>query len=178
MLWILGTTYAGKVDHAAGLFFVKTLFRHVYWVPILPVASYLLWDDPERPYRGVRIPLCWRSVIKAWLWLYPIVVVCLLAALVTFVGIPPPSAENLTLRRLVGLPILAIIIVLPIWLWRRLAQLSTARARELAALFDIPEVVVEEHRKGRRDAVARWLAAQPLDASVKQSAPSGYAPDR
>ena len=168
---ILGRRYAGRVDHVRGLFFVKSYFCHIYWLPWFPLGSYLLWDDPRSPYRGVRIPLCWRSIFKAWLCWYPLQIVCLLAFLDIFVSLEPPSPQQVTIRRVVGAPIMAFIVVLPFllsWKWRRI---TARRARELAGLLSIPEFVVEGHLKGDKQAVQSWLDAKPHDALPGESVP-------
>jgi len=176
MLWVFGKRYAGKVDCVPGLFFVKSYFLHVYWLPFVPQGSYLLWDDPQNRFRGVRIPLCWRSVFKAWLVLYPLILFLLGSALVTIVNFDPPTSQNVPMRRLVGIPILVIVFALPFWLWFRLAKLTGARAIELAAHLSIPNFVVEQHMNGNRDALQHWLAAQPIDHEIAGSDLPGETP--
>ena len=169
MLWIFGKRYGGKVDSVPGLFFVKSYFLHVYWLPFMPQASYLMWDDPQNRFRGVRIPICWRSVFKAWLLIYPLFLFLLGSAIVTFVNINPPSPQNVPMRRLVGIPILVIVLGLPVWLWFRLGKLTTARALELGRLLSIPEFIVEQHMNGDRDALPHWLESQPTESAIVQT---------
>jgi hypothetical protein len=160
---ILGRRYAGRVDHVRGLFFVKSYFCHIYWLPWFPLGSYLLWDDPQNPNRGVRIPLCWRSVFKAWLCWYPLQIVCLLAIFAIVVPLGPPSPQQLMMRRFVGIAIAAFIVILPFllsWKWR---TITAKRARDLAALLSISEFMVHEHMKGNKQAMQSWLEAQSHD---------------
>jgi hypothetical protein len=169
---ILGRRYAGTVDYVRGLFFVKTYFCHIYWLPWFPLGSYLLWDDPKTPYRGVRIPLCWRSVFKAWLCWYPLQIICLFAIFALMVPLGPPSPQQLPMRRAIGIPILAFVIALPFVLSWRLRKVTPRRARELAMLFSIPGLVLDEHMKGNKQAVQHWLEMQPRDALVGKPFPA------
>jgi hypothetical protein len=68
-MWVYaGSKLAGKVDRVPGLFYVVTRFVHLWSIPLLPEASYLVLATPERgPPRGVRIPLSWKSVLLTWL---------------------------------------------------------------------------------------------------------------
>lgn len=173
-MWIVvyGRRYAGKVDHVPGLYFVKTYFRHVYGVPWFPLASFLLWDDPKYPYRGVRIPLCWRSVAKGWLWWYPFWIICLFTLFVIFgPDISHPRPQELLQRRLIGLAIIGLIIGMPVLASRRLAKITTKRAHELAALLSIPAFVLDEHLKGNKMPLQNWLETQPADTFADQTAP-------
>jgi hypothetical protein len=62
-MFIVGARLYGKVDALPGLFFVKTRFLHVYWIPVVPRESYLLLDPKHSSEgHGVRIPLRWKSV--------------------------------------------------------------------------------------------------------------------
>src|SRR5688572_3214435 len=109
MLIIFGRRFAGKVDRVPGLFFVKTYFTHVYGLPCLPLASFLLWDGPK-PLRGVPIPFCWRSVLKGWLWWYPLWLFFATAAFLTFgPNIASPRPHEIVVRRLIGLVVLGLI---------------------------------------------------------------------
>ena len=67
-MFIVGDKYYGKVDSVPGLFCVKTRFLHIYWVPVVPRASYVFLDqkDTNGSYQGQRIPLRWKSILIAW----------------------------------------------------------------------------------------------------------------
>ena len=68
-----GEEYYGKTEHVRGMFYVTTMFYHVNFLPLWPLHSALLLEDLDRPtfYRGMDIPLYWKSVILGFLrgWL-------------------------------------------------------------------------------------------------------------
>jgi len=67
-MFFFGDNYYGKVDRVPGLFFVRTRFLHVWFVPLVPRESYLFFDGPPYGgYAGIRIRLNWKSVFVAWL---------------------------------------------------------------------------------------------------------------
>jgi hypothetical protein len=63
MVLIYGSNLFGKVDEVPGLFHVATKFDHVYYVPILPLKTYLVL---EREGRYVQIRMSFKSVFLAW----------------------------------------------------------------------------------------------------------------
>ena len=65
-MFIAGDTYYGKVDRLPGFFHVATRFLHVWWIPLIPRESYVIQENTGEK-RGVQIPLCRRSVIKAYI---------------------------------------------------------------------------------------------------------------
>lgn len=83
MIVIYGKAFYGKVDSVPGLFHVSTQFFHVYYIPLLPLQSYLVRVEAEDEDhdKGVPVPLCLKSVLCAW------VQVALLLALVLGLGI-------------------------------------------------------------------------------------------
>jgi hypothetical protein len=68
IIGVRGHRLHGKVDDVPNLFYVKTMFRHAYFVPFIPVGSYLLLYklDPSGNYQGVQIPLRWKSIFITW----------------------------------------------------------------------------------------------------------------
>ncbi len=66
MLVIFGSSNYGKTDHLPGLFYVKTKFFHLWWLPLLPVRSILYLDDGTET-TGAEVGFRWKSVATAWL---------------------------------------------------------------------------------------------------------------
>lgn len=65
-----GTHLYGKVDQVPGLLHVGTQFFHVNFVPLVPMASFVVLDGVERKEDdapGVPIPLNGKSLFFAWL---------------------------------------------------------------------------------------------------------------
>lgn len=64
-MFIVGDGYYGKCDRVPGLFHVKTRFLHIYWMPVVPRESYLVFES-SGGQQGIAIPLSFRSVLLAW----------------------------------------------------------------------------------------------------------------
>lgn len=63
---VFGRRLYGRVDHVP-VGHVATEFFHVAFVPLVPLASYLvLWEDRHR-FTGKPVPLHTRSIACAWL---------------------------------------------------------------------------------------------------------------
>jgi hypothetical protein len=68
MFIVWGTTHAGKVDEVPGLFHVVTQFGHLYYVPLIPTGSYIVLEkNADGGFRGVSIPISFKSWLVAWL---------------------------------------------------------------------------------------------------------------
>ncbi len=69
MVIIWGTTNAGKVDQVpGGLFHVVTRFGHVYYIPLIPTASYVVFEElADGGFNGSQIPLSFKSILAGWL---------------------------------------------------------------------------------------------------------------
>jgi hypothetical protein len=68
MFLIAGTRACGKVDEVPGLFHVTTRFVHLYYVPLIPVGSFLLQPADERHGRpGEPLGLNAKSIAFAYL---------------------------------------------------------------------------------------------------------------
>ncbi|HEX9603167.1 MAG TPA: hypothetical protein VF973_05390 [Myxococcales bacterium] len=66
---VFGTRLFGQADRVPGLFCVRTRFFHVNFVPLVPLASYLVFEEKGGSgNRGVELKkLRWNSVLLAWL---------------------------------------------------------------------------------------------------------------
>jgi hypothetical protein len=69
MIFIAGRGLYGRVDDVPGLFYVKTSFVHVYYVPLIPVGSYLIFEGTETDngFQGVKIGFSLKSILATWL---------------------------------------------------------------------------------------------------------------
>jgi len=75
---VFGTRLFGQADRVPGLFSVRTKFFHVNFVPLVPLASYLVFEEKGSEGRGVELKkLRWNSVLLAWvrtpLWIAAVV---------------------------------------------------------------------------------------------------------
>src|SRR5262249_805729 len=66
MIIVWGERFCGKIDKVPGLFYVTTRFAHVWYLPLVPLQSYIITGETEGGYRGLPIPLRLRSVLMAW----------------------------------------------------------------------------------------------------------------
>ena len=67
MIIVWGTIEAGKVDEVPKLFHVATRFGHVYYLPLIPLGSFAVFEKTESGFQGAKIPLSLKSVLVAWL---------------------------------------------------------------------------------------------------------------
>jgi hypothetical protein len=67
MVIIYGTRLMGKVDRVEALGHVATQFFHLYYVPLIPTGSYLVLSEQGDDFRGVSVPLSFKSIVTAWL---------------------------------------------------------------------------------------------------------------
>jgi hypothetical protein len=76
-----GTHHYGKVDQVPGLFHVKTKFFHVHFLPLIPLGSYLLFENTAEGNDGIAIGWSWKSIFFAWLRVTLFLVGAILAVL-------------------------------------------------------------------------------------------------
>lgn len=67
---IYGTRTYGRVDQIQDLGAVETKFFHVFWVPLIPVGSFFVFDDDEGLDDGEKrvraVPFSFKSMITGW----------------------------------------------------------------------------------------------------------------
>jgi hypothetical protein len=66
MVVIYGSRLMGKTDFVPGLFHVATRFGHIYYLPLIPMASYVVLGQSGENFRGVPITLSAKSILLAW----------------------------------------------------------------------------------------------------------------
>ena len=62
---VAGTRTMGKVDEIPGVAHVATRFFHVWFCPIIPLGSQIVWDSNQGP-RGLSVPMSWKSVLVGY----------------------------------------------------------------------------------------------------------------
>ena len=64
----IGTKLAGKVDHVPNLFYVKTTFHHIYWLPVSYGTTYLIADSGGDEERADKHPIAdsGRSILMGF----------------------------------------------------------------------------------------------------------------
>lgn len=69
MVIIFGQRLCGRVDQVPGACYVATRFFHVYYVPLIPLSSWVIVEGSENQngFRGQQIGLSGKSVVYGWL---------------------------------------------------------------------------------------------------------------
>jgi hypothetical protein len=147
MIIIWGEGNYGKVDVVPNLCYVTTRFFHLYYVPLLPLGSYVVVAGSEEGngFRGVRTRLSFKSILAGWIRAALIlsVVVGTLVGLVALVdhldNRKAPSTDALVVPWA-----LAVLSVFAYWVTHRSARAGYARALALGAELGLPPPLVEK----------------------------------
>src|SRR5688572_788398 len=67
MVIIWGVRFAGKVDAVPQVGHVATRFFHLYYVPLIPVGTFLVTDERDDAFSGLPLPLSPKSILVGWL---------------------------------------------------------------------------------------------------------------
>ncbi len=98
MLVIWGSRLYGKVDEVPGLFHVATKFAHLWFIPLLPLGSTVVFSQTWRGWQGAPIGLNVKSVIWAWTQALLLILAVLLTTLgvlgVIAAGSAPPDKPS------------------------------------------------------------------------------------
>jgi hypothetical protein len=134
---IWGSRLYGKVDRVPGLFYVATVFFHLWFIPLIPTATYVVLEGSEdgEGWKGVTISLSGKSILAAYgrTFLLISAVVMAIASLVMF-------GENAVYGTLLGVGAIAAV-GLMVLSYRGHATL--ARAKQLAAMVKLDPAVIE-----------------------------------
>lgn len=95
MIIIWGSQLYGKTDEIPGLCHVATRFGHLWYIPLIPMASFIVFSKGDNGFNGASIPLNAKSVLIAYLRGGCAVgaILCSIAALANFDK--PPAAGGL-----------------------------------------------------------------------------------
>ena len=67
MVIITGVRFAGKVDAVPRIGHVATRFFHIYYVPLIPLGTFLVTREGDTDFAGVPLPLNGKSILVGWL---------------------------------------------------------------------------------------------------------------
>jgi hypothetical protein len=129
MVIISGTRMAGRVDAIPRVGYVSTRFFHLYWVPLLPLQSFLVFSEEDDDINGVPIGLNWKSVLVGWLrgGLWLTLVAAPLLAVMTYLDHHPKHAAAA-----IAIWLLAAAALLLLYFWGGICEAKYERALELA----------------------------------------------
>lgn len=67
MVIISGVRFAGKVDAVPRIGHVATRFFHLYWIPLIPVGTFLVTAEKDDDFTGFPLPLNAKSIVVGYL---------------------------------------------------------------------------------------------------------------
>jgi len=67
MIIIWGSRLYGKTDEVPGLLHVATKFGHLWYLPLIPMGSFVVFDAVKEGWQGVPIGLSFKSMLLGWL---------------------------------------------------------------------------------------------------------------
>lgn len=145
---VFGTGLYGSVDKVPGLCRVATKFVHVWYVPLFPTESWIVFAGSEKgnAWRGIRIALSGKSVLMAYFRaaLFGAAAISWFRMMTEYQN----DRNRAGVAAIVGVAAL-VGAILP---WR--VRASHARARELAAIMKLDPAVVDKlhgaRSRGRR----------------------------
>lgn len=65
LIW--GSRLYGKVDQVGDHFHVATKFGHLWYIPLLPLGSWIVLGEGGKTWTGIEIGLSGKSILMAWL---------------------------------------------------------------------------------------------------------------
>jgi hypothetical protein len=130
MVIIWGVRFAGKVDAVPQVGHVATRFFHLYYVPLIPVGTFLVTDEREDAFSGLPLPWSFKSIVVGWLRTAGFVAF-LPAVFLLVTGVSRGDAA-----RVGGGLVIMLTAAAALWFCYRLKSITTAgyeRAMELAS---------------------------------------------
>ncbi len=170
MVIIWGSGLYGTVDRVPGLCYVTTRFGHLWYIPLIPLGSYLILDLPgDTGTRGKAIPLSFKSMFFGWLRGACVVglIVSFIALLVNLLGSHADRDEeqNALLSGVWFAGCGAVLLLTYL-----LNKASTARAVELAQHLGLSEEAMRQMlipKDERLKDLEAYLSANPDALSMK-----------
>jgi uncharacterized membrane protein (UPF0136 family) len=150
MFIVWGTQHAGKVDQVGEMFHVVTNFGHLYYIPLLPLGSFVVTGkNPDGTFNGAAIPLSFKSIMVGWLRAACVVSMIAATALLLIYFAEGPKLK----RGPDWILFLTVLITASIVLWlsyrlRFINHASYERALALSkqlALNDVAQLMIEIH---------------------------------
>ena len=145
LLVIFGKRFYGPVDEVPELFYVATSFWHLWFIPLVPHESWLLFHESTGGggLQGVPIAFSWRSAFFAWFRAI-CVVLGVLFSVVTLASFFTRGHSNEVAWRCLCF---AGILFAGFFLTRCLRLASLERAVQLAELAGLPAEQVNDLRE-------------------------------
>jgi len=167
MVIVWGQRMYGRIDKIAGSF-VATRFFHIYYVPLIPLSSWLVLEDHgEGNFLGTQVPLQLRSVMAAWLRVFGTLyfIACAVALL--------SSPIELATTHLISFLQIGAVAALTAYAWLKLGKLTALERAARAAYAEHTGRFVDPALLEQRSAV-KAHAIEQLDRHLARHATATY----
>jgi hypothetical protein len=163
MIIIWGSRLFGKVDDVPGMFHVATKFGHLWYIPLIPMGSHLVFAKTDQGWRGAPIPFSSKSMVVAWLRA-ALVLASVIACLLFLPGINDARLNVFAKSVCVAIPALVIGLTVLAFTLKPLRRASYKRAVELArhVKFNDEGMIMLELLYGR-------ITQEEADRAIKQA---------
>jgi hypothetical protein len=161
MIIIWGQRMFGKTDHVGNLFYLRTQFFHLWFIPLIPLTTYIVLAGSEQGtgFKGMQTSMSFKSVLFGWLRAACVLagVGCLIAGFVNLVSyLDKNDTDDLAIAFLCAGVVAGTVLLY--WLTLHFSRASYQRAVELASELGISE-----------EAVAHLYAAAPEPPSSSKA---------
>jgi hypothetical protein len=164
MIIIWGQRMFGKTDHVGNLFYVRTQFFHLWYIPLIPLTTYIVLAGSEQGtgFKGMQTSMSLKSVLSGWVRAACVLggAFCLIAGLINFMSYVDKNSTEGLANALLCVGVLAGAVLL-YWLTMLFSRASYHRAVELASELGLAE-----------EAVAQLYAAAPETYSSQEPSSS------
>lgn len=149
MVIVWGSRMCGKVDAVPGICHVATNFGHLYYIPLIPTQSLLVFGEDENGIYGLKIPFSFKSILVAWMRtaLWAVLIFAIGATLI--VSFDAPGRNPIWPPIAISLSILALLILS--YRVGFLTRASIERTTQFAEMEEMPEnirrALIEEIKK-------------------------------
>jgi len=157
-----GTKLMGKVDEVPRMGYVSTQFFHVNYLPLIPTGTYFVLEESGDNFRGVTLPLSFKSVCVAWLraLLFIGFIASVIIAIIFVSDQKTPEAIGIGLAGVLAVAFFWCTYYIPF-----IARANYERAMELAQRIGLNEeaVLMLEVAYGRKSAAEADLELEQIE---------------
>ncbi len=169
MIFIHGIGLYGKVDHIPCLFYVATRFFYIQFIPLIPVGSYIVWDN-GRGNSGISLGLSAKSVFFAWARLALLIGGSIAAIIAFLTGAEALAGQGHWLIPALEV-LLSALLFYAFYASYRFARPGPARALALAQRAGIPMEVLAEYYAAATPEILTVDAAPQEDIATVEPVP-------
>lgn len=163
ILLFCGARAYGRTDVVPRTFYVATRFVHIFFVPLIPMGSLLVFHGQGDPLTGIPIPLSAKSVLLGWIRGACVVFTVFPATLATA---PGPGVNRVACLVIAGV---AASVLVASYAVRRINRPTYERAHQLALLAGLTEPAIaqlrREYGKGDDYSAVHGFPVNPPDVS-------------